>query len=85
MYRSVQLLCLTVLAVVTSDLSIAAESFSLRTSLYYTAVERDYASGQDAVFLNMEGKGIAVGSRAFLEAAEIEGSAEFSDGRILNM
>ncbi|MDC9824776.1 3D domain-containing protein [Devosia sp. ZB163] len=62
----------------------AVDTFSLRSSLYYSAVEADYHPGEDAQFRDIKGNVLAAGSRQFVEAASIEGTAELADGTILN-
>lgn len=56
----------------------------LAATLYYTALEADYPAGQSASFLDIEGKVLRTASDAFLAAAAIEGTAEFTDGVVLN-
>lgn len=62
----------------------AAERYTLRASLYYSALQQDYREGSNAKFLSAKGKTLRTGSREFLKAASIEGSAVFSDGTVLN-
>ncbi|MEA3017666.1 MAG: hypothetical protein QOI38_2388 [Sphingomonadales bacterium] len=57
----------------------------LRCTLYYTALESDYAAGSDARFRDRTGNVIHRGSEDFMRAAEIEGSARLSDGRSINV
>lgn len=62
----------------------SADTYSLRASLYYSAVQGDYPSGKTAKFRNAGGKVLATGSREFLKAASIEGTAELANGTVLN-
>ncbi|MCR9136247.1 MAG: 3D domain-containing protein [Alphaproteobacteria bacterium] len=57
---------------------------SLRTTNYYVAMHSEYPAGSDAAFLAPDGTILARVSRAFLEGAQIEGSAKLADGRVLN-
>ncbi len=57
----------------------------LAVTLYYTALESDYPSGQDASFRGPDGTVIAQVSSEFLRKASVEGSAKLSDGRVLNV
>lgn len=56
---------------------------TLRASLYYVAVEGDYPAGRDGVFRDARGGVLHRGSRAFLTAAAIEGSARTARGMSL--
>lgn len=62
----------------------SAISAKLAATLYYTALEADYPPGQSAPFLDIDGKVLRTASDAFLAAAAIEGTAEFTDGVVLN-
>ncbi|HKR88200.1 MAG TPA: 3D domain-containing protein [Phenylobacterium sp.] len=53
---------------------------TLRASLYYVAVEGDYPAGRDGVFRGARGEVLHRGSRAFLQAASVEGSARTARG-----
>jgi 3D (Asp-Asp-Asp) domain-containing protein len=57
---------------------------ALRATLYYTALEADYARGTDAMFLDRLGRILRRGSSEFVAAAAIEGSVRFDDGEVLN-
>src|SRR5690554_3389076 len=61
-----------------------AISAKLAATLYYTALEAHYPPGQSAPFLDIDGKVLRTASDAFLAAAAIEGTAEFTDGVVLN-
>lgn len=52
----------------------------MRVSLYYVAVEGDYPAGRDGVFRDARGRALYRSSKAFLEAASIEGSARTAGG-----
>jgi 3D (Asp-Asp-Asp) domain-containing protein len=63
----------------------SAPVVQLRDTYYYVVPEREYASlPKDATLLDLAGGVIAQVSRAFKEAADIEGSARLIDGRIVN-
>jgi 3D (Asp-Asp-Asp) domain-containing protein len=57
----------------------------LGATIYYLALEQDYAGGSSAAFLRPDGTTIQKVSASFLEAAEIEGSAKLQDGRVINL
>lgn len=57
---------------------------ALRATLYYTALEDDYPEGDTAAFRDRDGGVLKRASPQFLSAAEIEGSARFTDGTVLN-
>jgi 3D (Asp-Asp-Asp) domain-containing protein len=57
----------------------------LRASLYYTALQSDYAAGSEVALLSKEGALLARVSQEFSQKAAIEGSAKLSDGRLLNV
>ncbi len=57
---------------------------ALRATLYYTALEEDYPAGETAAFTDPDGTVLKRASPQFLAAAEIEGSALFRDGTLLN-
>ena len=63
----------------------AAPPFTLRASLYYTALEGDYPAGGGAEFKMRNGDLIRKVSSEFAAAAAIEGSAKLSDGRVVNV
>lgn len=58
---------------------------SLAATIYYLALQSDYSSGTNASFLTPGGAIIRRVSSAFLNAAEIEGSARFDDGTVVNL
>ena len=58
---------------------------TLRCTLYYLSLESDYSTGNDGIFLDVEGNVLHTGSREFLDKAAIEGSAKLNDGRVLNV
>jgi 3D (Asp-Asp-Asp) domain-containing protein len=57
---------------------------ALQVTLYYTALEADYARGTDAAFRDRSGIVLRRGSAEFVAAAAIEGSVRFDDGEVLN-
>ena len=59
--------------------------WTLRASLYYTALEADYPAGDAAVFRTRTGETIHRASPAFVAKAVIEGSAKLNDGRVINV
>lgn len=63
----------------------ADDKVILNTSIYYSALETDYPSGNSAKFRGLRGDVIAAGSREFLKAATVEGTAVFTDGTVLNI
>jgi 3D (Asp-Asp-Asp) domain-containing protein len=60
-------------------------SLRLRATEYYTAIETDYPAGADSAFTAPDGRVLHRGSREFVDAATIEGSARFRDGTLLNL
>ena len=56
---------------------------TLRVSLYYAALESDYPVGEDAAFLDGQGRELHRASAEFVRSASIEGSARLNDGRTL--
>jgi 3D (Asp-Asp-Asp) domain-containing protein len=69
----------------TPPLNVAVIQQPLRASLYYTALQSDYAAGADTEFLTRDGSIIAKVSGAFAAKAAIEGSAKLDDGRLINV
>lgn len=57
----------------------------LRCTLYYTALETDYAAGTEAAFRTRTGELLHPASTEFVQKAGIEGSAKLADGRTLNV
>lgn len=55
----------------------------MRSSLYYVALERDYPQGRDGLFRDDEGRVLYRASRAYLAAAQVEGSAKTAGGATL--
>lgn len=61
-----------------------ASADSLRATIYYLALESDYAAGNSVPFRDMRGTVLHRGSPEFKRAADIEGSAKLADGRVIN-
>lgn len=77
-------LAVILLAMLTGSPS-ADETFTLKSSIYYSALQTDYPSGNRAKFRGVNGEVLATGSHEFLRAATIEGSAVFADDTVLNI
>ncbi len=66
-----------------SDEGRAATTLKLRASLYSIPLEKDYSNAKDGAFMARDGSVLHRGSRAFVAAAAVQGSARLKDGRML--
>jgi len=56
---------------------------ALRATLYMIALESDYPAGHEVSFRAPDGAALHQASKAFLNAAKIQGTAQLNDGRML--